>query len=115
VCGPGLFKSRQYKNDYLLDGRRRSNHLNYLLKGKSMENDELEKKVFELISNAAAVTADRVKPESKIEDDLGIDSIDTVELALFLEDEFDIEINDEDFNKIKTVQDVIDYMKKKVK
>jgi len=53
---------------------------------------------------------DQVTPEASFMDDLGADSLDTVELVMALEEEFDIEISDEDAEKIQTVQDAVDYI-----
>lgn len=54
--------------------------------------------------------ADTVTPQASFVDDLGADSLDTVELVMALEEEFDIEIPDEAAEKIKTVQDTVDYI-----
>lgn len=54
--------------------------------------------------------ADQVKPESNFVDDLGADSLDTVELIMSFEEEFGVEIPDTEAEKIKTVQDVINYI-----
>jgi acyl carrier protein len=56
------------------------------------------------------VDADQVKPESNFVDDLGADSLDTVELIMSFEEEFGVEIPDTEAEKIKTVQDVINYI-----
>ncbi|MDI6807661.1 MAG: acyl carrier protein [Candidatus Eisenbacteria bacterium] len=70
-----------------------------------------EEKVKELIMEQLSVSADRVTPEASFVDDLGADSLDTVELVMALEEEFDIEIPDEDAEKIKTVKDAIEYLR----
>ena len=59
------------------------------------------------------VNKDQIKPESKFSDDLGADSLDTVELIMELENEFGVQIPDEDAEKIGTVQQAIDYIVKK--
>jgi len=56
------------------------------------------------------VDADQIKPESNFVDDLGADSLDTVELIMSFEEEFGVEIPDTEAEKIKTVQDVINYI-----
>ena len=56
-----------------------------------------------------------MKPEAKLNDDLGIDSLAAVELALELENEFDIRIEDEELAKLETVQDVMDIIEEKKK
>ena len=70
-------------------------------------------KVREIIVEQLGVDADQIKPESNFVDDLGADSLDTVELIMAFEEEFDVEIPDEDAQKIKTVKDVIEYIESK--
>ena len=74
----------------------------------------LEDKVKEIIVDQLGVEADQVKPEASFIEDLGADSLDTVELVMAFEEEFDIEIPDEDAEKIKKVSDAINYIKSKV-
>ena len=69
-----------------------------------------EDKVREIIVDQLGVSADQVKMEARFIDDLGADSLDTVELIMALEEEFGVEIPDEDAEKIKTVQQAIDYI-----
>ena len=57
--------------------------------------------------------AEQVTPEANFVEDLGADSLDTVELIMAFEEEFDVEIPDTDAEKIKTVQDVMDYIEAK--
>ena len=59
------------------------------------------------------VNPDEVKEESKFVEDLGADSLDVVELVMALEEKFDIEIPDDEAEKIQTVQDVINYIESK--
>ena len=66
-------------------------------------------KVREIIVEQLGVEPDQVKPESNFVDDLGADSLDTVELIMSFEEEFGVEIPDTEAEKIKTVQDVINY------
>ncbi|KPJ61445.1 MAG: acyl carrier protein [Latescibacteria bacterium DG_63] len=73
-----------------------------------------EEKVKNIIMEQLGVTAEQVTPEASFIDDLGADSLDTVELVMALEEEFDIEIPDEDAEKLRTVQDALDYLKKHV-
>lgn len=61
------------------------------------------------------VSEDEVTPEASMVDDLGADSLDLVEIVMGLEEEFDIEIPDEDAENIKTVQQIIDYVDEKAK
>lgn len=71
----------------------------------------LEDQVKEIIVEQLGVDEADVKMESHFVDDLGADSLDTVELVMKLEEDFDIEIPDEDAEKIQTVRDAIDYIK----
>ena len=70
----------------------------------------IEEKVTEIIVEQLGVDAAQVKPEASFIDDLGADSLDTVELVMALEEEFNVEIPDEDAEKIKTVGDAINYI-----
>jgi len=76
---------------------------------------ELEAKVKKIISEQLGVPEADVKPEASFVNDLGADSLDTVELVMALEEEFGVEIPDEDAEKIATVQNAIDYIKAKAK
>lgn len=67
-----------------------------------------------VISSHLGAAVEEVTPESKLVDDLGADSLDQVEIVMGLEDEFEIEIPDDDAEKISTVQQVIDYITGKV-
>ena len=71
----------------------------------------VEEKVKEIIVDQLGVDAKQVKSEASFIDDLGADSLDTVELVMALEEEFDIEIPDEDAEKIASVQNAVDYIK----
>ena len=71
----------------------------------------VEEKVIEIIIDQLGVDEKQVNPEASFIDDLGADSLDTVELVMALEEEFDIEIPDEDAEKIATVQNAVDYIK----
>ena len=72
---------------------------------------DLEKKVISIIAEQLGVEEDEIKLEASFIDDLGADSLDIVELVVALEEEYGIEIPDEDAEKIKTVQDAINYIK----
>jgi acyl carrier protein len=72
--------------------------------------DNIEDKVREKIAEQLGVAADEVKSESSFIEDLGADSLDIVELVMALEEEFNIEISDEDAEKIRTVKDVVGYI-----
>ena len=71
---------------------------------------EFIEKIKEIIASQLGVEIDEVAPESSFVDDLGADSLDTVELVMALEEEFDCEIPDEEAEKLATVQDAIDYV-----
>ena len=70
----------------------------------------VEERVKNIIVTQLGVKAEDVKNESKFIDDLGADSLDTVELVMALEEEFETEIPDEEAEKIATVQDAISYI-----
>ena len=73
-----------------------------------MEN--IEARVKKIVAEQLGVNEAEVKTESRFVDDLGADSLDTVELVMALEEEFETEIPDEDAEKITTVQQAIDYI-----
>ena len=70
----------------------------------------VEKRIKEIVAEQLGVEESQVTNEASFMDDLGADSLDTVELVMALEEEFDIEISDENAEKIQTVQDAIDYI-----
>lgn len=74
----------------------------------------VEEKIKKIISEQLGVDEEEVTPEASFVDDLGADSLDTVELVMALEEEFHIEIPDEDAEKIAKVQDVINYIKERI-
>ncbi|MFP5413472.1 MAG: acyl carrier protein [Gammaproteobacteria bacterium] len=69
-------------------------------------------RVIKMVAEQLGVKEEDVKPDSSFIDDLGADSLDTVELIMALEEEFDTEIPDEDAEKLASVQDAIDYIEK---
>lgn len=73
----------------------------------------IEEKVKEIISKQLGVNASEVTPEASFVEDLGADSLDTVELVMAFEEAFNIEIPDEDAEKIVKVKDAIEYIKNK--
>jgi len=75
---------------------------------------ERETKVKQIIAEKLGVGEDKVTQQASFVDDLGADSLDQVELIMALEDEFGIEIPDEDAEKLKTVQDAINYLNSKL-
>ena len=74
----------------------------------------LEEKVKNLVITQLGVDAGKVTNDSSFIDDLGADSLDTVELVMAFEEEFDMEIPDEDAQKMRTISDVIGYLNDKV-
>ncbi len=74
--------------------------------------DEIKAKVIEIISKSFKLDASSVTEDKSFQDDLGADSLETVELVMALEEEFGIEISDEDAEKIRTVGDAIDFIAK---
>lgn len=70
-------------------------------------------KVREVLVEALNIDAEDIVPSAKLNDDLGIDSLAAVELALELESEFDIKIEDEELAKLETVQDIVEIIEAK--
>ncbi|UFH48496.1 acyl carrier protein [Pseudomonas sp. KNUC1026] len=70
----------------------------------------IEERVKKIVAEQLGVKEDEVKPEASFVEDLGADSLDTVELVMALEEEFETEIPDEEAEKITTVQAAIDYV-----
>ncbi len=75
---------------------------------------DIEAKVKEIIVNQLGVSEEKVTPEASFVDDLGADSLDTVELVMAFEEEFGVEIPDEAAEKIATVKNAVDYLKEHV-
>ena len=76
--------------------------------------DSIEVRVTELIVNELGVEAEKVTPEASFVEDLGADSLDTVELVMAFEEEFGIDIPDEDAEKMGTVGEAIKYLQSNV-
>lgn len=74
-----------------------------------------ENKVKKIIVDQLGVSEDEVTADASFVDDLGADSLDTVEMVMAFEEEFSIEIPDEDAEKIMAVKDAVEYIEKKVK
>ena len=75
---------------------------------------DVEAKVKEIIIDQLGVDEGQVKAEASFIDDLGADSLDTVELVMAFEEKFDIEIPDEDAEKMRTVGDAVSYLEQKL-
>ena len=71
----------------------------------------IEARVRSIIADQLGITEEEIKPESKFIEDLGADSLDIVELVMALEEEFGLEIPDEEADKLKTVGDAMNYLK----
>ncbi len=76
-----------------------------------MATSAIEAKVKSIIADQLGVGEDEIKPESSFIEDLGADSLDIVELVMAMEEEFEVEIPDEEAENIKTVGDAINYIK----
>ena len=70
-------------------------------------------KVIEILAEELDLDTEEIKAESSLQEDLGADSLDVVEIVMALEDEFDIEIPDEETGSIKRVQDIVNYIESK--
>ncbi len=78
-----------------------------------MSTDDVYNRVRKIVSEQLGVEDSKITPEANFRNDLGADSLDTVELVMAFEEEFDLEIPDEDAETIATVQDAVDYICKK--
>tara|TARA_Y100000590_G_scaffold459130_1_gene615427 strand:- start:75079 stop:75306 length:228 start_codon:yes stop_codon:yes gene_type:complete len=73
----------------------------------------MEEKVIKLVSEATKIDLAKIKAETSFVDDLNLDSLDIVELMMKMEDEFGVEIPEEDAEGLKNIQDVVTYLEKK--
>ena len=78
-----------------------------------MSNETIQDRVTRIVCNQMGTTADKITPETSFVNDLGADSLDTVELVMEFEDEFEISIPDEDAEKITTVGSAVTYITSK--
>jgi acyl carrier protein len=85
------------------------------LSGEVLHMSSIEERVKKIVVEQLGVKEDEVTPNASFVDDLGADSLDTVELVMALEEEFECEIPDEEAEKITTVQQAVDYIKAHVK
>ena len=74
----------------------------------------IEEKVVAIIIRELGLEKSVISPEKSFIDDLGLDSLDVMTLAMAIEEDFDIEVPDDDVEGIKTIQDVFDYMHKRI-
>ncbi|HCD71906.1 acyl carrier protein [Thermovirga lienii] len=79
-----------------------------------MRMEEITARLKEIVMDRLDVEEDQIKPEASFVEDLGADSLDIVELIMGIEEEFDIEIPDEDAEKLTTVGDAMEYIKNKL-
>ena len=75
----------------------------------------VEDKIKTIVAEQLGVSEDEVTPEASFADDLGADSLDIVELVMAIEEEYGIEISDDDAEKIQTIQDAISYIEERTK
>jgi acyl carrier protein len=85
-----------------------------LNRGGSYVSSSIEERVINIVCEQMGASRDKIQAETSFINDLGADSLDTVELVMEFEDEFDINIPDEDAEKIQTVGDAIEYIKSRV-
>lgn len=83
----------------------------FFMQEEPIDMSSIEERVKKIVVEQLGVKEDDVKPAASFVDDLGADSLDTVELVMALEEEFECEIPDEDAEKITTVQQAVDYIK----
>ena len=79
------------------------------------DTKKIEERVIEIVCEQMGASRDKISADTSFIQDLGADSLDTVELVMEFEDEFDLNIPDEDAEKIQTVGDAITYIKEHVK
>ncbi len=75
-----------------------------------MDSAKMKERIVEIIANQLGIDRTDVTPESSVVDDLGADSLDVVELIMALEEEFNLEIPDEEAERIKSVQDIFGHL-----
>ena len=85
------------------------------LQGRRQKLENIEQRVKKIVAEQLGVNEADIKNDSSFVDDLGADSLDTVELVMALEEEFECEIPDEEAEKITTVQQAIDYVNNNLK
>ena len=83
------------------------------MENSTVTNPSIEERVIKIVCDQMGSTPDKVTKDTSFINDLGADSLDTVELVMEFEDEFEISIPDEDAEKIQTVGNAVDYIKSK--
>jgi len=78
-----------------------------------MTPEEVESKVKEIIQNKLQVEPEKIRPDARLDADLGADSLDLVDLAMALEENFHLDIPEEELENIRTVGDVVSYIQQK--
>jgi len=79
-----------------------------------VNKEEIFPKIVPIIAEQLKIKPEEIKPDSKFIDDLGADSLDAVEIVMGIEERFNVEIPDEEIDKIKTVKDIVDYLARKI-
>ena len=79
-----------------------------------MNRQEIEEKVREFLINDLEIDEERIKPEARLKEDIGIDSLDFVDIVVIVEKVFGFKIKTEDMAKVKTFNDFCDYIEKKM-
>ena len=79
-----------------------------------MEQAELEQRLKKLLVERVGVQAAKITPEASLAEDLGLDSLDGVELAMAMEEEFDLQIDDKELRGLTTVQQALDFVQQRL-
>ena len=75
----------------------------------------IQDRIYEIVATGLKIDREKITPASRFVDDLGADSLDQVELIMALEEEFELDIPEDDAEKFKNIQQIVDYVKEKVK
>jgi acyl carrier protein len=108
--GPANFGLSRLETNGLKNDRQTEVCRTFTKRSKRMPDSEIEQKVKQIIVDELGVDENEVTPNARFIDDLGADSLDTVELVMRFEEEFGIEIPDEDAEKIQSVRDAYNYI-----
>ena len=105
---------RVFRFSYCQPRRLRANRFSHQhTTTQHMSDKSIEERVKEIIVDQLGVSADQVTLEAKFVEDLGADSLDTVELVMALEEEFDVEVPDDEAEKLQAVKDVVNFITSK--